>query len=392
MYMKPRIRGSQCTNAHPEGCRAQVKKQVDYIKEQPKISGPKNVLVIGASKGYGLAARIVSAFGAGASTIGISNGKPKTKYRSASAGWYNTIALEEWANAEGVYAKSINGDAFTHEIKQKTIDLIRQDLGEVDLVIYSLATGKRVDPQTGNFQHSVLKPIGTTFTNKTVDFHTGNVTEAELHPASEEEIADTVKVMGGDDWKEWIHALKEANVLSNGTKTVAFSYIGPEMSFPIYRNGTIGQAKSHLEATAHDLTKYLQMINGQAIVTVCKGLVTQSSTAIPVVPLYLSALYKVMKKKAIHEGCIEQMHRLFNDFLYTKGTFHTDEEGRIRIDECEMRTDVQAEVLEIMQKVNSGNIFELTDLHGFREDFFHLYGFELNDDLERQKDHSPTVK
>lgn len=390
--MKPRIRGSQCTNAHPEGCRAQVKKQVDYIKEQPKISGPKNVLVIGASKGYGLAARIVSAFGAGASTIGISNGKPKTKYRSASAGWYNTIALEEWANAEGVYAKSINGDAFTHEIKQKTIDLIRQDLGEVDLVIYSLATGKRVDPQTGNFQHSVLKPIGTTFTNKTVDFHTGNVTEAELHPASEEEIADTVKVMGGDDWKEWIHALKEANVLSNGTKTVAFSYIGPEMSFPIYRNGTIGQAKSHLEATAHDLTKYLQMINGQAIVTVCKGLVTQSSTAIPVVPLYLSALYKVMKKKAIHEGCIEQMHRLFNDFLYTKGTFHTDEEGRIRIDECEMRTDVQAEVLEIMQKVNSGNIFELTDLHGFREDFFHLYGFELNDDLERQKDHSPTVK
>lgn len=378
MDIKPRFRGFICTNAHPDGCREQVIKQVEYIKAQPKLTGPKNVLVIGASKGFGLSARIVSAFGAGASTIGIFSGKPGTERRTASPGWYNTTALEELANTEGIYAKNVNGDAFSHEIKQETIDLIRQDLGKVDLVVYSLAAGKRVDPNTGTSHYSVLKPIGTTYSNKTVDFHTGEVTEAELDPPTEEEIADTVKVMGGEDWKEWINALKEADVLSEGVKTIAFSYIGPEMTFPIYRNGTIGQAKDHLESTAHELNRDLEAINGQAIVTVCKGLVTQSSTAIPVVPLYISALYKVMKKKGIHEGCIEQMHRLFRDFLYKDGILQTDEKGRIRIDDWEMRDDVQEEVAEIWENVNSENIYELTDLRGFREDFFYLFGFDLN--------------
>ncbi|MEQ6390444.1 trans-2-enoyl-CoA reductase family protein [Bacillaceae bacterium S4-13-58] len=378
MDIKPRFRGFICTNAHPDGCREQVKKQVEYIKEQPKLKGPKNVLVIGASKGFGLSARIVSAFGAGASTIGIFSGKPGTERRTASAGWHNTTALEELANAEGIYAKNVNGDAFSHEIKQETIDLIRQDLGKVDLVVYSLAAGKRVDPNTSTSHYSVLKPIGKTFRNKTVDFHTGEVTEAELHPATEEEIVDTVKVMGGEDWKEWIHALKKADVLREDAKTIAFSYVGPEMTFPIYRNGTIGRAKDHLEATAFELTKDLESINGKAIVIVCKGLVTQSSAAIPVVPLYISALYKVMKKKGIHEGCIEQMNRLFRDFLYKEGPLQTDEEGRIRIDDWEMRDDVQEEVAEIWKNVNSENINEITDIRGFREDFFHLFGFELD--------------
>ncbi|MEQ6377726.1 trans-2-enoyl-CoA reductase family protein [Bacillaceae bacterium S4-13-56] len=378
MDIKPRFRGFICTNAHPDGCREQVKKQVEYIKEQPKLKGPKNVLVIGASKGFGLSARIVSAFGAGASTIGIFSGKPGTERRTASAGWHNTTALEELANAEGIYAKNVNGDAFSHEIKQETIDLIRQDLGKVDLVVYSLAAGKRVDPNTSTSHYSVLKPIEKTYRNKTVDFHTGEVTEAELHPATEEEIVNTVKVMGGEDWKEWIHALKKADVLREDAKTIAFSYVGPEMTFPIYRNGTIGRAKDHLEATAFELTKDLESINGKAIVTVCKGLVTQSSAAIPVVPLYISALYKVMKKKGIHEGCIEQMNRLFRDFLYKEGPLQTDEEGRIRIDDWEMRDDVQEEVAEIWKNVNSENINEITDIRGFREDFFHLFGFELD--------------
>lgn len=378
MEIKPKFRGFICTNAHPVGCKEQVKKQIDYIKKQPKLIGPKNVLVIGASKGFGLAARIVSAFGAGANTIGIFSGKPGTAKRTASAGWYNSTAFEEFATTEGLYAKNINGDAFSKEVKQETINLIQKDLGKIDLVIYSLATAKRIDPNTGKTHYSVLKPVGAPYRNKTVHFHTGEVTQVELQPASTEEIADTMKVMGGEDWKEWIHALQEANVLSEGVKTIAFSYIGPEMTHPIYRNGTIGHAKDHLEATAHELTKELEVIHGQAIVTVCKGLVTQSSAAIPVIPLYVSALYKVMKKKGIHEGCIEQMDRLYQDFLYSENPKDLDEEGRIRIDDWEMREDVQQEVAEILEKVNSDNVYELTDLIGFREEFFHLFGFELD--------------
>lgn len=378
MEIKPKFRGFICTNAHPVGCKEQVKKQIDYIKKQPKLIGPKNVLVIGASKGFGLATRIVSAFGAGANTIGIFSGKPGTAKRTASAGWYNSTAFEEFATTEGLYAKNINGDAFSKEVKQETINLIQKDLGKIDLVIYSLATAKRIDPNTGKTHYSVLKPVGAPYRNKTVHFHTGEVTQVELQPASTEEIADTMKVMGGEDWKEWIHALQEANVLSEGVKTIAFSYIGPEMTHPIYRNGTIGHAKDHLEATAHELTKELEVIHGQAIVTVCKGLVTQSSAAIPVIPLYVSALYKVMKKKGIHEGCIEQMDRLYQDFLYSENPKDLDEEGRIRIDDWEMREDVQQEVAEILEKVNSDNVYKLTDLIGFREEFFHLFGFELD--------------
>lgn len=379
MDIKPRFRGFIVTNSHPEGCKEQVKKQIEYVKSQPKLkNAPKNVLVIGASKGFGLAARIVSAFGAGSNTIGIFSGRPAKGKRTASAGWYNTAAMEEIAEAEGLYAKHVNGDAFSDEIKQETIELIRKDLGKVDLVIYSLATAKRTDPKTGKTYFSALKPIGKAYENKTVDFHTGEVTTAHIEPASEEEIEGTVRVMGGDDWKLWIDALLEADVLAEGARTVAFSYIGPEMTHPIYRNGTIGNAKDHLEATAHQLTERLASIDGQAIVTVCKGLVTQSSAAIPVVPLYISALYKVMKEKGIHEGTIEQMHRLYRDFLCTGEAPKTDEKGRIRIDDLEMREDVQKEVAEIWEKVNSENIYDLTDLKGFRADFFQLFGFDLS--------------
>ncbi|SDY58270.1 enoyl-ACP reductase FabV [Thermoactinomyces sp. DSM 45892] len=381
MELKPRFRGFICTNAHPEGCKEQVRKQIDFVQQQPRLTnGPKNVLVIGASKGFGLSARIVSAFGAGASTIGVFSGGQGNARRGASAGWYNSMAFEEFAHQEGLYAKHVNGDAFSNEIKEETIQLIKQDLGKIDLVIYSLATAKRIDPQTGKAYYSVLKPIGTPYHNKTVHFHTGEVTNVEIQPANEEEISDTVKVMGGEDWRSWMLALKEADVLSQGVKTIAFSYIGPEMTHPIYRNGTIGRAKDHLEATAHELSEELSSVKGQAIVTVCKGLVTQSSTAIPVIPLYISALYKVMKEKEIHEGCIEQMNRLYQDFLYSNQSLSLDEEGRIRIDDWEMRADVQQEVAKILEKVNSENVYELTDLKGFREDFFHLFGFEADQD------------
>ena len=332
--------------AHPDGALQAVKNQIEYVKSKGKIkNGPKKVLVIGASTGFGLSSRIAAAFGSDAATIGVFFEKPASEGKMGTAGWYNSAAFEKEAHAAGLYAKSINGDAFSDDIKKQTIDLIKKDLGQVDLVVYSLASPRRTHPKTGVAYASVLKPIGEPFTNKTVDFHTGVVSDITINPVeNEEDIANTIAVMGGEDWKFWIEDLKNAGVLADGVKTVAYSYIGPELTFPIYRNGTIGQAKNDLEATVPVLNELLKDLHGVSYVSVNKALVTQSSSAIPVVPLYISLLYKVMKAKGTHEGTIEQMQRLFADRLYTEnGEVPLDANGRIRIDDWEMAEDVQAE-------------------------------------------------
>lgn len=376
MIIKPRTRGFICLTAHPEGAAKNIKRQIEYVKSKGKINnGPKKVLVIGASTGFGIASRIATAFGSDAATIGVFFEKPATEGRPATAGWYNSAAFEKEAHAAGLYAKSINGDAFSDEIKQQTIDLIKQDLGQIDLVVYSLASPRRTHPKTGVSYTSVLKPIGKPFTNKTVDFHTGVVSDISIDPIeNEEDIANTIAVMGGEDWKFWMEALSEAGVLTDNAKTVAYSYIGPELTYPIYRNGTIGRAKDDLEATVPVINDILKNVNGKAYVSVNKALVTQSSSAIPVVPLYISLLYKVMKEKGIHEGCIEQMQRLFADRLYADETA-LDDKGRIRVDDWEMRDDVQAEVAQLWEQVTSENIEELSDIEGYRNDFFQLFGF-----------------
>lgn len=380
MIIKPRTRGFICLTAHPEGAAKNIKRQIDYVKSKGKINnGPKKVLVIGASTGFGIASRIANAFGSDAATIGVFFEKPATEGRPATAGWYNSAAFEKEAHAAGLYAKSINGDAFSDEIKQQTIDLIKQDLGQVDLVVYSLASPRRTHPKTGVSYASVLKPIGKPFTNKTVDFHTGVVSDISIDPIdSDEDIANTIAVMGGEDWKFWIEELSKAGVLADNAKTVAYSYIGPELTYPIYRNGTIGKAKDDLEATVPVINDILSGVNGKAYVSVNKALVTQSSSAIPVVPLYISLLYKVMKEKGIHEGCIEQMQRLFADRLYADEIL-LDENGRIRVDDWEMREDVQAEVAVLWDKVTSENIEEISDIEGYRNDFFQLFGFNIDD-------------
>ncbi|WP_058303799.1 enoyl-ACP reductase FabV [Gorillibacterium timonense] len=379
MIIQPKIRGFICTNAHPEGCARQVGEQIRYIKEQPKLNGPKRVLVIGASTGFGLASRIAAAFGFGADTLGVFFERPAEKDRTASAGWYNTAALEAAARAEGLVAESINGNAFSDEIKQETIALIKEKLGQVDLVVYSLASPRRTHPKTGEAFTSVIKPIGGDYENKTVNFMTGAVSTVSVAPATEDEIRQTIAVMGGEDWQFWIEDLLEAGVLAEGAKTVAYSYIGPQITYPIYREGTIGRSKDDLEAKAHQLNDLLRgKISGSAFVSVNKALVTQSSSAIPIVPLYISLLFKVMKEKGLHEGTIEQMYRLYADRLYATDT-PVDETGRIRIDDWEMREDVQSEVAALWEKVDADNLGELADLEGYRNDFLHLFGFGVPD-------------
>jgi enoyl-[acyl-carrier protein] reductase/trans-2-enoyl-CoA reductase (NAD+) len=331
MIIEPRMRGFICLTAHPEGCEQNVKNQIKYVKSKGHIEGAKKVLIIGASTGFGLASRITSAFGSDAGTIGVFFEKPPAPGKTASPGWYNSAAFENEAHRAGLYAKSINGDAFSNEIKQQTLDLIKTDLGQVDLVIYSLASPVRQHPVTGVLHRSVLKPIGAVFTNKTVDFHTGNVSEISIEPCSGDDIENTVAVMGGEDWTMWIDALKTNNLLAEGATTVAYSYIGPFLTEAVYRKGTIGRAKDHLEATAFAITESLADIQGKAYVSVNKALVTQASSAIPVIPLYISLLYKIMKEEGIHEGCIEQIQRLFQDRLYTGNAIPLDDKGRIRM-------------------------------------------------------------
>ncbi len=375
MIIEPRMRGFICLTAHPTGCEQNVKNQIKYVKSKGHIEGAKKVLVIGASTGFGLASRITSAFGSDAATIGVFFEKPPMEGKTASPGWYNSAAFESEAHKAGLYAKSINGDAFSNEIKQQTIDMIKADLGQVDLVIYSLASPARLHPTTGVLHRSALKPIGGTFTNKTVDFHTGKVSEISIEPAVQEDIDNTVVVMGGEDWSMWMDALKSAGVLAKGATTVAYSYIGPEVTEAVYRKGTIGRAKDHLEATAFSISDTLKDIDGKAYVSVNKALVTQASSAIPVIPLYISLLYKIMKAEGIHEGCIEQMQRLYSERLYTGNSVPTDDKGRIRIDDWEMRADVQEKVASLWLEATTENLSEIGDLEGYRSDFHNLFGF-----------------
>jgi enoyl-[acyl-carrier protein] reductase / trans-2-enoyl-CoA reductase (NAD+) len=378
MIIQPKVRGFICVTAHPEGCAAHVQQQIDFVKSRGALSEmPRRVLVIGASTGYGLASRIVPAFAGNAATIGVFFEKPSEDGKPASAGWYNSAAFEKAAHDAGLYAKSLNGDAFSDDMKTRVIDLIKADLGQVDCVVYSLASPRRTHPKTGVTAKSTLKPLGGAFTSKTVDTDKGRVTDITIQPATDEEVADTVAVMGGEDWQMWIDALDAAGVLAPGAKTVAYSYIGPDLTWAIYRNGTIGRAKEHLEATARSLNKRLASSGGGAWVSVNKALVTQASSAIPVVPLYISLLYKVMKAARLHEGCIEQIQRLFADHLYNGAKPQLDAEGRIRIDDREMRDEIQAAVAELWPEVTTENLAELSDIAGYREEFLRLFGFGL---------------
>lgn len=381
MIIQPKIRGFICTTAHPEGCTKYVMQWIEYVKKQSCLNeGPKKVLVIGASTGFGLGSRIVAAFGMGAKTVGVFFEKPANGKRTASAGWYNAAAFEKVARDEELYAKSINGDAFSEEIKQKTIDLIQNDWqGDVDLVIYSIASPRRIHPKSGEVFNSVLKPIGQQYRNKTVNVMTGKVSEIFIEPANEKEIKDTEAVMGGEDRILWIDALLKNNCLAKGIKAVTFTYIGPELTHAIYRNGTIGRAKLHLEKAVKELDIQLKLkLDGRALISVNKALVTHASTAIPVVPLYISLLYKIMKTKNIHEGCIEQMWRLFSQYLYNNHEIPTDVEGRIRIDDLEMRYDVQQEVERLWHSIGNDNIETISDIAGYRREFYQLFGFDLD--------------
>lgn len=392
MIIEPKVRGFICTTAHPEGCAENVREQIRYVQAQSQlVQKPKNVLVIGASTGYGLASRIAATYAASAKTIGVFFEKIPSDKRTATAGWYNSAAFEKCAHQDGYYAKSINGDAFSDEIKKQVVDLIRKDFGTVDLVVYSLASPRRTHPETGETFHSTLKPLGGVYRNKTVDPLTGTVSEVAIEPANGEEVAHTVAVMGGDDWKRWIDVLRAEKVLAHDAVTFAFSYVGPELTHPIYKEGTIGKAKDDLLATAIAMDSQLKATGGRAFVSVNKALVTQASSAIPVVPLYMSILFKIMKAKNTHEGCIEQIYRLLHDFVYTNKAIAVDEEQRVRIDDWEMQPEVQAAVAEIWQKINSDNIHDLSDIAGYRHDFYRLFGFEVPG-VDYQKEVDVDVK
>jgi enoyl-[acyl-carrier protein] reductase / trans-2-enoyl-CoA reductase (NAD+) len=386
MIIKPKVRGFVCITAHPEGCAAHVQEQIEYVRAKGLLQdGPRNVLVIGASTGYGLSSRIAAAFGANANTVGVFFERPPSEDKPASAGWYNSAAFEAAARAQGLYARSINADAFSAECKKQVIDLIKLDLGYVDLVIYSLASPRRTHPQSGVTFKSVIKPIGEEFTNKSVDTDKRLVTEVTLEPATREEIDSTVAVMGGEDWEMWIQALDEGEVLAAGVTSVAYSYIGPEVTWPIYRNGTIGRAKTDLENHAKRIDAYLKVNRGRAFVSINKAVVTQASSAIPVVPLYISLLFKIMKEKGIHEGCIEQIHRLYATQMYNGSALDFDEAGRVRLDDLEMRDDVQEEVKRLWQQVNTANLAQISDIEGYHADFLKLFGFGLPGiDYERE--------
>lgn len=390
MIIKPKVRGFMCITSHPAGCEANVKQQIDYIKAQPPIAGaPKRVLVIGASTGYGLAARITAAFGAGASTLGLFFEKEGTERKPGTAGWYNSAAVHKFAAAEGLYAKSINGDAFSDEIKQKTIETIKADLGQVDLVIYSLASPRRQHPKTGEVFSSTLKPIGKSVTQRGINTDKEQIQDVTLEAASPKEVDDTVAVMGGEDWQMWIDALDEAGVLAEGAKTSAFTYMGEKVTWDIYWDGTIGQAKKDLDTKVIDIRAKLAAKGGDARVSVLKAVVTQASSAIPIMPLYLSLLFKVMKADGSQEGCIEQLYRLFTECLYTE-TPRLDDEGRTRVDELELRPEIQDQVEALWRQVTTENLHELTDFAGYRAEFMRLFGFGI-DSVDYEADVNPVV-
>lgn len=373
MVVEPRVKDYICTTAHPVGCAENIKNQIKYVKAQPKVDGPKKVLVIGASTGYGLASRIAVAFGYGADTLGVMFEKESNGRRTATAGFYNTRAFEEEAKKDGLYAKSINGDAFSLEIKQQVIDTIKADMGKVDMVIYSLAAPRRVTPD-GHKYTSVLKTVGEEYTNKTLVLKDNTVTMAHIPAATEEEIENTIKVMGGEDWIDWMQALSDAGVLADHVTTVAYSYIGPKITFPIYAEGSIGMAKKDLYKSSDIINE--KFANVSSYIAINKALVTQSSAAIPVVPLYITLLYKQMKAKGVHEGCIEQMARLFLDKM--AGEVETDENGFVRMDDWEMADDIQEAVAKNWDAVTSENVKELADIDGYRDEFYKMFGFKID--------------
>ena len=376
MIIQPKIKGFLCTTAHPIGCREDVNRQIAHVQSRPKFNGPKNVLIIGASGGYGLASRISLAFGGGASTIGVFFERPALKGRTASPGWYKSAAFTEAATSAGLYAKNINGDAFSEEIKRRTIELIKKDMGQVDMVVYSLAAPAR-QMSDGNLVRSTLKPIGKPFEGATLDFNTAEIRSIALEPATEEEISNTVKVMGGEDWEDWMAALLEAGVLAEGCVTTNYTYIGTDVTWPIYYHGTIGKAKEDLDRAAGALSKKLAPIHGRSLVAVMKGLVTQAASAIPGMSVYLSLLFKRMKEKGVHEGCIEQTQRLYETVLFADSVpeENLDGEGRIRMDELEMADDIQAYVKEKWSLVTADNISEVGDFAGYKEAFLQIHGF-----------------
>lgn len=378
MIIKPKVRGFVCVTAHPTGCAAHIQEQIDYVKSKGPIkNGPRNALIIGASTGYGLGSRIAAAFGSGAKTLGVFFERPSEDGRPATPGWYNTIAFTNAARAAGLYAANINGDAFSDEIKKQAIETIARDMGPIDLVVYSLASPRRTHPRTGVVHKSTLQPLGAPYTNKTVDTDKGIVSEVTIQPADEAGVADTVAVMGGEDWEMWMQALADAKLLAPNATAMAYSYIGPHHTWPIYKDGTIGRAKIDLERAARAIDAQLKPTGGRAFISVNKALVTQASSAIPVVPLYISILYKVMKEMGLHEGCVEQMQRLFATQLYNGSKPQFDSDGRVRVDDWEMRPDVQAKVAEIWPQVTTENLAQLTDIAGYRTEFLKLFGFGL---------------
>ena len=376
MIIKPRVRGFMCITSHPIGCEANVKSQIDFVKSQSAIESPKRVLVIGSSTGYGLAARITAAFGGGASTLGIFFEKPGTERKSGTAGWYNSAAFHKFAKQDGLYAKSLNGDAFSDDVKERTIATIKEDLGQIDLVIYSLAAPRRQHPKTGEVFNSTLKPVGKDITMQGVNTDKEEIQEFSLEAANAQEIADTVAVMGGEDWAMWMDALGTAGVLAEGAKTTAFTYIGEKMTWDLYWDGTIGMAKKDLDTRVLSIREKLAVTGGDARVSVLKAVVTQASSAIPVMPLYLAILFKEMKLEGTHEGCIEQLYRLFTECLYNDSP-RTDEEGRLRVDELEMQPEVQDRVAAVWAQITTENLAELTDFAGYKHEFLRLFGFQM---------------
>ncbi|MBY5922147.1 enoyl-ACP reductase FabV [Ferrimonas balearica] len=393
MIIKPKIRGFICTTTHPVGCEKNVRDQIAYTQSQGAIANaPKRVLVVGSSSGYGLASRVVSAFGGGAATIGVFFEKPASEKKPGTAGWYNAAAFDKAAHEAGLYAKSINGDAFSHQAKQKAIELIKEDLGQVDLVVYSLASPVRKMPESGELIRSSLKPMGQTYTATAVDTNKDTLFEASIEPANEQEVQDTVTVMGGQDWELWIQALSEAGVLAEGCRTVAYSYIGTEITWPIYWHGALGEAKKDLDRAAKALDDHLSSIGGAANVAVLKSVVTQASSAIPVMPLYIAMVFKKMREEGVHEGCIEQIFRMFNERLYkADGTApQTDEENRLRLDDLELQDHIQAHCKALWPQLTDENLKELTDYVEYKEEFLSLFGFGL-EGVDYDADVDPVV-
>ena len=390
MIIKPRVRGFLCITTHPEGCRENVSRQIRHVQSGGMIDGgPKRVLVLGASTGYGLASRITAAFGAGASTLGVFFEKPGTERKPGTAGWYNAAAFHSAADEAGLYAKSVNGDAFSDEVKARVIDLIKEDLGAIDLVVYSLAAPRRTHPKTGVVHTSTLKPIGADTVQKGVNTDKEEIQEYHLEAANQDEIDNTVAVMGGEDWQMWIEALDEAGVLAEGAKTTAYTYIGEKITWDIYWHGTIGAAKKDLDKRVVDIRERLAAHGGDVRVSVLKAVVTQASAAIPAMPIYLAILFKVMKARGEHEGCIEQVNRLFRDSLYGTAA-GPDADGRLRADNLELNPEVQAEVAEIWEQINTDNLKKLSDFDGYRQEFLQLFGFEV-DGVDYDADVNPEV-